>query len=188
MPNWADTTYVFYGAQDELEELQNQLSLATVKEHGDYCTNGSFVNILNYFGLDCDAIPCRGHIIDDPWFDRGFLVVETETAWGPCLDYWEEILQRWFPNVEYVYQSIEMGCGVYVSSDVNHIYFKNKYHLHDEKTGNGWWFDNDRDLIETVKSLVGRKRIRDVEEAVKAIEKFNAKNRDYIDIFEIEFM
>lgn len=88
-------------------------------------------------------LSCRGRIIDqdyeveedyedNPYLDYeiGYhFSIQTEDAWSPEVNTWDQILMEHFPDVKFVYVSEEAGNGYYENSDEDRFYWKDDYYL-----------------------------------------------------------
>ena len=91
-----------------------------------------------------DYLSCRGRFLNDgywedelladetpnPYLDDEtgwFFTIQTEDAWQPFVDTWDQILMEHYPDVSFVYISEEPGNGYYCNSDECRYYFVEDY-------------------------------------------------------------
>ncbi len=87
--------------------------------------------------------------------DEYSFCAETESAWEPGMDAFEDLLVRKYRNkIKMVYQSEEPGCGIFVNSDKDGIYFTDRFRIswcYNDKYGTAYFSDWE----ETVEDLNG---------------------------------
>lgn len=131
------------------KELKRDLEKNTISPIGNSWI-GAILYKLNMITKDQvikDDIPshlkCRGRVIDqdyeveededdNPYLDNepGYhFSIQTEDAWQPETNTWDQILMEHFPDVAFVYVSEEPGNGYYDNSDEYRFYWKDDYHL-----------------------------------------------------------
>lgn len=128
MPNWCNTSLVFEGDRQEIKTLcQTMKRLERRKTplvENDFGSNwlGCLVEAL---GGQWKETYCRG-----TWFSlkchRNNLRMETETAWGPCIETYDFICKV-FPSLTYYYRSEEPMMAEYMTNDSDGRYFKERY-------------------------------------------------------------
>lgn len=128
MPNWCYTDIDIYGEKEKVEFLHKKLEEWTSKNalENSFGTNW-LGNILINSGVisadQLDKVPhpsCRGSLIYldlDTNIEPAALYVQTETAWGPMLQMWIEVLQKYNLDLEIVYKAVETGCEIYFTND-----------------------------------------------------------------------
>lgn len=137
MPNWCSSEFAFKGDKQELKDFHKKLNYLSSPENTNQVENGFGTNwlgnIVHGFGFDWEKISCRGTLhLPDEGFDPekdDYLLIETETAWVPLPEMWEIILEKFYPNISFVFNSIEEGCGIYINTDVEHTIFPEQYYL-----------------------------------------------------------
>lgn len=143
MPNWCYSEYAFTGPKIALEDLHEKINRYTSKPRYDgsevkhYCFGRFWLsNIVGGFGLDPEQERCRGEVFDINLTDEA-LFVSTETAWSPMPTMWENILEKHYaddngvPYVSFVFAAEEPGMCIYVNTDTEHWFFREKYLLSD---------------------------------------------------------
>ncbi len=122
MPNWCVNTIQI---KDEQEVLENLKSLIVEWTKKNYCSNGFGLNwlgnIVGNSGVDDMStgdftVACRG-TLDDMELSDNTLGISTSTAWGPANKMWLKVLEKYAPNAEYIYESIEEANEVYQTND-----------------------------------------------------------------------
>lgn len=130
MPNWCSSSYVIEGDKKEVRKLlgiMNRLERRkkpAVKNGFGTAWLGCLVNAL---GEDWNKIYCRGdwsnlEMVNDT------VRFTTETAWGPCNEVLDLILQK-FPSLSYYFLCEEPGMGIYQTNDGEGKYFSDKYRV-----------------------------------------------------------
>lgn len=135
MPNWCSTNITFYSEnKNQIEKLHSVLDELDANE--TRLPNGFgnlwLGNIIDYFGENYKGNQCRGEIayFDEVRKDEEYYCFEIQQmdAWCPQLDAWEIALSRAdFCDVNYVYVAEESGCGIYVCSDTDGLFYGDKY-------------------------------------------------------------
>jgi len=133
MPNWCSTKYVVFTDNDdkaELVRLYNNLSatLKTPSEVGNGFGAGWLGDVAIKHGFEWETYPCRGSIehMDEYDSDSNHFSFNTETAWGPCDELWEAIIEQ-YEGVSHVFLSEEPGCEYFVNTDVEGRFLSEQY-------------------------------------------------------------
>ncbi len=119
MPNWCYTSMTIEGNDaknlyDNIVKWQNE---GTEIENS---WGNEWLGLLVEKGLNTDPVngkyECRGCFTLDS-FDNDMFQVYTETAWGPMMAMWSDLIETYCPTSELLYSAEEPGCGVYVTND-----------------------------------------------------------------------
>lgn len=126
MANWCDTSIAFYSRDRvNLTALRNKIAEIT--------NDDSWLgNVLIHYGFNPKDFNCRSSIyyISDVSQDEDkiwYFLLDQADAWSPHTDAWDYILSSVDGDIEYVYKSEEPGQGVFVNSDTEGWYFKERY-------------------------------------------------------------
>lgn len=138
MPNWCWTDIKFYSKDEEL--LRRMYKDFKAIEEGKPTQENDFGNgwmgdFANHYFPEYGAekVECRGRVdgIDEICERCGisYFTVWTETAWGPKMAIWYEIVKRFYSGVEIAYSAEEAGCGLFLSWDKTNdtIFFPETY-------------------------------------------------------------
>ena len=130
MPNWCNTSLVFEGDKQQIKTLYQTMKKLERRKtplvENDFGTNwlGCLVEAL---GGQWKEIACRG-----TWYSLkchgNTLRMETETAWGPCIETYSFICKV-FPSLTYYYRSEEPMMAKYLTNDRMGRYFKAGYYV-----------------------------------------------------------
>lgn len=86
------------------------------------------------FGLTDDEITNKGMVIGCGFMNDA-VILDVGSAWVPCPEIFDKIIQKCYTDsdgnadIEYVYQAEEVGCGVFVNTDIDGRYFPDLYRL-----------------------------------------------------------
>lgn len=156
MPNWCWNSTVFYGDSKKIYEIGSEVLskfLQNTKEGKDTHLD----TLLN-------ALGCPQEILNDrekgywvrAWIQNvaleedGTLMINYESAWNPCYEVIDSILEEYQPTIKQVTQAEECGNCVYINTDREGLYFKDKYYLDIEKEGRS----NDLKYFETLEDAI----------------------------------
>lgn len=121
MPNWCYTQYRFEG---DVQKLYDYIETATSRNFMENGFGTSWLGNLvlaagEYTEEDMRAqtVPeCRGWI-DSYMLKNGYLIVETETAWGPMHDVWDYVIEYLEADISYLYYADEPSCEIHETND-----------------------------------------------------------------------
>ena len=124
MPNWCSTHLTITGDHDQLQRLNQELDLAEKIPSNTDFRKGWLGNLLLHTGMSNDAvcygeIHCRGEITyRDYGEEEGEITIDTETAWGPCLEVFTRFLDHFnLDKLEVIYTAEESGQDLYWTND-----------------------------------------------------------------------
>lgn len=128
MPNWCYNQTIFYGNKEETQKLYEGL-----KDVVDYRTNDHIDNFFKLLGVPQELLNneyfIRAHICNFQLLTDGSLELSYESAWNPIIEDLNAILKEYKPNLKQVTYAEECGCGIYINTDRNGLYFTDKYYL-----------------------------------------------------------
>jgi hypothetical protein len=133
MPNWCYSNIRIYHDDKEklkafLDKVEEWRSKPYVCNDFDNGSLGWLGNIVGNSGLaeykirddgGTDFVPnirCRGSLQQFDFRDS-YIDICTETAWGPMMEMWRLLCEKYLPEAEILFSSEECGCGMYVSND-----------------------------------------------------------------------
>ena len=132
MANYCSNRIVFFSdseilLKDLLDKIQHCLRTPqqnSVENFVKLCGyNGSSADPRDYFN-DCEDK------ISDSEYGKYFMF-STESAWSPNVEvFYEILLFKYKGRVQMVYQSEEEGFEIFISSDVDELFLKDKYKLY----------------------------------------------------------
>ena len=125
MPNWCETRYVIKGSKEEVSNLNSIFQKLLSNENN---TSGDFYNtwmgyVVSELNGDNKQIACRGWFDDVKLKNKTTLKLTTYTAWCPCFELFEFIVQK-FPTLQYYFKAEEPAMDVYITNDSEKRYFK----------------------------------------------------------------
>ena len=94
----------------------------------------SFKNLLSKANLNYKLYDYTGEIsyISNTVFEyknKFICTIDTETMWTPSNNIWNDILDKYFPNITYYYFTDNMQDDIYESNDINHFFFDYDYRV-----------------------------------------------------------
>ncbi|MBQ9915144.1 MAG: hypothetical protein IJO50_03260, partial [Clostridia bacterium] len=126
MANWCGTSIAFYSEdRQRLTDFHDEIVKITDEDSW-------LGNMLEHYGFDPEDYSCRSDIYcisdvsldaDDVWY----FILDQEDAWSPHTDPWDSILSVAKGDIEFVYKSEEPGQIIFVNSDTEGWYFKERY-------------------------------------------------------------
>ncbi len=130
MPNWALTEYCFKGTTEQAKDLYDKIDC--LQKMSEPFVPNAFGKLwmgclVNYLGGDWETVYCRGEIIDFRLHDD-LLRLTCETAWGEMPEF-RHFIEQCYPGSKIYYQVEECGCEVYLTNDVEGLYFRDRYLL-----------------------------------------------------------
>lgn len=175
---------VVYGKdKNELELFKERYEKAyrAQQENNHWGTYELFV-AHNYDG---ESVLKRDDYIRGPIYECGrikyddgdfWLSFEFESAWSPMIDGLQTILNENYKTLRMVVIAEECGCDIYINTDTQHRFFKDKYCTYDDDKGSEY-FTSDEDLIKYMKEEFGYD-IEDVD-ALEDDDEFEIDDDDY---------
>lgn len=138
MPNWCSTVIKFYSKDKaRVEEMYKKFSDIINGEstaENDF-KNGWMGDFANTFfpELGHDKIDCRGWVdgMDEiyEWDGYAIFTMWTETAWGPKIGIWNEIIKKFYPEVKMAYYAEECGCCLYCKWDEDNMFYPDEFYV-----------------------------------------------------------
>ena len=142
MPNWCYTNItIVHNDKDKLKAFFDKVEEWRKKPYKtndfDTYTLGWLGNIVGNSGLAvwkkkengredfAPSISCRGSLQSFELMD-GQINLNTETAWGPMLEMWKLLCERYLPGAEIYYTAEESGNCLYQTNDPDMI---GKYYI-----------------------------------------------------------
>lgn len=198
MPNWCSTTFKFYSDNTEqITDFYNRIIEFTSHESKTRNDFGKkwLGNIIEGFNLEkVENIRYRGWIDICDKTENSFSLY-TETAWVPMTRMWNVIIEKYYPDIRYVFEAEECGNQLFVTSDADGEYFTNRYKLdcHIEKTDSYFeeYFETAEDVIEAVNRIFrfnGSEKLKAVEQIAELAKTFNSNvsSDDWLYVYEFE--
>jgi len=187
MPNWCYTNIVLNGAKENIDLFENKLKELESSEK-PAIPNG-FGNmwlglIVDMLGEDWHNVRCRGYICDFMRLDDKSIQVNIEHAWTYPDELMKLFMER-FPDIELYYYAEEPGMEIYVSNDMDNLYFLN-YVLDSQKDGIEY-FENLSDVANAIGEIIGVTPEPDIDSINEAIKKYQENHDDFILFHEIEY-
>lgn len=163
MPNWCSNSAVVYGKnKTEIETFARKYKQAYEQSQTNqhWGTYELFIvhGYDDQYTLSDKSDYIRGHLYEpepiqqlrDGTYYFSFFF---ETAWGPMVDGLNRILNERYTSLKSVILAEECGNGVFINTDINHIFFDEKYCVDSD---NGMeYFETDQQLIKYLKSEFG---------------------------------
>lgn len=131
MANYCYNDIVFYSSNKTiLQELQQLFFKANEDK-------GRVLSILDYIDMpsECNTeiLDMRNHFIhiDTEIKSDGechYFYIQTESAWVPDLELFNYLLSSVYKDtIKMHYQAEEPGCGIYINTDLDGLFFQNRY-------------------------------------------------------------
>jgi len=125
MPNWCKTKYVITGSKEDVSNLNSIFQKLLSNENNK---SGDFYNtwlgfVVSELNGDNKQIGCRGWFDDVRLKNKTTLKLTTYTAWCPCFELFEFIVQK-FPTLQYYFKAEEPAMDVYITNDSEKKFFK----------------------------------------------------------------
>lgn len=172
MPNWCSTYITFKGNRNDIEKLHNVIhdcmSVEAVQNSWRESWLGNIlVNSGMYDANDIDNAPhpsCRGSIceigdimpIPETAYLNSTFYVSTETAWGPMLQMWVELVNYLKVDVEIYYVATEEGCEIYITNDPSEV---DTYVV--QWDDDSEWGLTEEEAVKLIGELLGHQNCRD---------------------------
>lgn len=135
MPNWCYNQTVFYGNKEKLKEIGEKL-YKDFKKSLDKREDYNIINVLNAFGCPLNRfygpnanLCVRAYVVDVYFQTSGELIISYESAWNPCYEVIDYVLKEYQPDIKQVTESEECSECIYVNTDKEGLFFKEKYYL-----------------------------------------------------------
>lgn len=127
------TNYVFISDKKiDCERFIKQLKTWMINNNNK--KDISFKNLLSKANLNYKLYDYTGEIsyISNTVFEyknKFICTIDTETMWTPSNNIWNDILDKYFPNITYYYFTDNMQDDIYESNDINHFFFDYDYRV-----------------------------------------------------------
>lgn len=127
------TNYVFISDKKiDCERFIKQLKTWMINNNNK--KDISFKNLLSKANLNYKLYNYTGEIsyISNTVFEyknKFICTIDTETMWTPSNNIWNDILDKYFPNITYYYFTDNMQDDIYESNDINHFFFDYDYRV-----------------------------------------------------------
>lgn len=155
MPNWCSNAVVVYGDKDEVKLFKERYAQAYINS----CKNNTWGTyelfaVHNYnkdFILSDRSDWIRGPIddVNEPQDPRAFRFY-FESAWSPMIDGLRRILSERYKTLRCEVVAEECGEAIYINTDTDGKFFRDKYCLYSDQTGSEY-FEDDEELVKFVK-------------------------------------
>lgn len=128
------TNYVFVSDKEvDCKKFIEQLEIWMINNSTNK-KDVSFKNLLSNAKLNYELYNYNGEIayISNAVFrhkNKFICTVDTETMWMPLNNIWNDILDKYFPNITYYYFTDNMQDDIYESNDINHFFFDYDYRV-----------------------------------------------------------
>lgn len=157
MSNYCANSIVFYAEDKEvLKDLwekinscmdKRQCSVKTLLKSCGYTEEeaAEIADGRDYFTYLDDAVATD--------YRRYYFKADTDSAWNPNMDSFKILLkEKYNGKIKLMYQSEEAGCGIFVTNDINGIFFSERYRL-DFDIGGDWntvYFSDYEELVKFI--------------------------------------
>ena len=186
MPNWCFTSCTIAGDKKSVRDLYDIMKSLEDREE-TLVPNGFgktwLGNLVTALGGDWNEVRCRGDWQDlrmDEYERTVRFSIESAWSWPEELF---EFLHEKCPGIDIYFQAEEGGMGIYVTNDVDGIFYPDRYILAFD--GDYEYYDKDElQVFLTDLGEITGASINDVEEAWKAVCEYNAERDD--DLVEIQ--
>lgn len=168
MANWCFSTTVIFGDKKQLEilkkdfdnSLSNNPKFKKVKtDFGNYWLGNIFLGVGYSLEevLDYNIIYCRGEICDYH-FEEEHINFNYESANRPIYKYIDKMLKEKYPGLKQVTISEEPGFEIFINTDTEGLFFKDKYYLDcciNERYPDFRYFETEKGFVEYFNDFFG---------------------------------
>ena len=122
-----------------------------------------------------------------------YLMFQTESAWVPHVEPFEHLLKTRYANrIKMVYCSEECGMEVYVNTDVQGIFFPERFLVDCSYKGEYYtlYLDTYKEVIEWVHEIFPQAKVSldsDIYEVEQAVEPYAGEGDDYFRLYEFDY-
>ena len=174
MPNWCSSVYAIY-SDNEIELLRIMMMLREASDKTGTCHSREILGALRCPEEICREVDSRTSVenIESFYKDKKLrgVIIDTESAWGPCNDFIETLINKIIPgsgDVKYCYLSEEEGCDVFVNSDTSGEFFDTRMRIDYSTPEDGtdvlyFGDDNFADCLEFLEDMVGESAVEDID-------------------------
>lgn len=142
MANYCANSIVFYGEDKEvLKDLWKKINFCMDTRK---CSVKSLLKSCGYTEDEAaERADGRDYFtyLDDAVttdYERYYFKADTDSAWNSNIDSFKILLQeKYNGKIKLMYQSEEAGCGIFITNDINGIFFSERYRL-DFDMGKDW--------------------------------------------------
>ena len=164
MPNWCYNQTIFYGDEETVQKIYKGL-----EETVDLIKDNHIDKFFRLLGVPQEELDTtyntRAFICDfDINKEENALILSYESAWNPIIEDLDAILIKYQPNLKQVTWAEECGCGIYINTDREGLYFTDRYYLDMSTEGGNDFNDN--------------KYFNCLEDAIKAFKEFYEVNTE----------
>lgn len=164
MPNWCSNSVVVYGPEKEV--LKFYKNFVKAYEQALVNKHWSTYELYVVHGYDDEFITSdkssyiRGSLYDP---EKTLIYSEVkdskliywcilyfETAWAPMYDGLKLLIENNYEELKFVLLAEECGSAIYVNTDVDHMFFNDKYCVYSDDGGSEY-FESDEELIKYMK-------------------------------------
>ena len=133
MPNYCDNKIGFICDETNTGELKKLYDLLynifTTPYQCKYGFGDAWLGrVALEHGLDLDAIPCKGEILDVGDLDEDAIhfKIFVESHWRTNIELWDAVIKQ-YTGIRYVYISDEPSGGIYINTDTEGVCFPERY-------------------------------------------------------------
>ena len=154
MANWASTTYVITGKEDDIKELYELINdfQEDIREPMEKDADKSWEgNIALALGEDIEGKYLRG-FIGYMEFEGDTLTIDAEEAWG-VTDF-KDVLLSHYKDMRILFESVEWGDEYFVTNDVDKEHFSNRFAVYSIVDGdsNMEEFETEEEALKSIAS------------------------------------
>ena len=149
------------GYTTEKSVRDEKTSEIITKKETEKAVNNWYGLLLVAHGVKiADINDCRGFIEDEiEWCDspEPHIYLRTETAWDPKEHILDTLVSDFYKNLDYVMTAEECGMGIYINTDVDAIFFPERYYLEWDMCGWGGdsdYLESDEELSRTMRRII----------------------------------
>ena len=165
MANECETSIVFYSEHKALIKDLWQNIIGFCKDNHD-CTVYKFMQKMGYSQNDLSRSDERGAITYCDSFvtykdDIAYFNIETISAWLPQVDeFYKLIDEKYDRRISIVFETEEMGCGIYYNTDIEGRFFKDRYKIdYCLKQDTIRYFERFDDAIDYIKKVFPKAKV-----------------------------
>lgn len=181
MPNWCFTSLVVRGDKNEVRDLYEKMKSLEDREE-TLVPNGFgktwLGNLVTILGGDWNEVRCRGE-----WFNLALsdyecvLRFDTESAWTYPEELIDFLLEK-YPGVDIYFSAEEPSMAIYLTNDVDGLYFADRYVLSQEDSDPEYYgAGEEKEFLRDLSEMIG-KEINNIDDVWKEVREYNSEHED----------
>jgi hypothetical protein len=181
MPNWCFTSLVVRGDENEVRDLYEKMKSLEDREE-TLVPNGFgktwLGNLVTILGGDWNEVRCRGDWSNLALSDyECVLRFDTESAWIYPKELIDFLLEK-YPGVDIYFSAEEPSMAIYLTNDVDGLYFADRYVLSQEDSDPEYYSaGEEKEFLRDLSEMIG-KEINNIDDVWKEVCGYNFEHED----------